>query len=150
MSVWKRVRQYRERHQHHPRQGLARGNQGHRLAGHQRKRRRHYLVVFTLAETDYVCDYIRKGGNKEEFLKKFEGAYSPASIPTVHLVSVGVANQTTMMRGETEEVQRRFEQAMVDRYGREISTSISARPTPSAARRRNGRTRFPKCSASSR
>ena len=31
----------------------------------------HYLVVYNLAETDYVCEYIRKGGNREEFLKKF-------------------------------------------------------------------------------
>ena len=36
----------------------------------------HYLVVLTLAETDYVCDYIRHGGNKQEFLEKFRGAYS--------------------------------------------------------------------------
>ena len=77
----------------------------------------HYLVVYTLAETDYVCDYIRKGGDKEEFLKKFEGAFSPGFDPDQHLRAVGVANQTTMMRGETEEVQRRFKQAIQDRYG---------------------------------
>jgi len=121
MSVWKRVRQYR--------------NQGttsiiHGKAWHEEtkatvsqaiseKGGTHYLVVFTLDETDYVCDYIRKGGNKEEFLKKFQGAYSPGFDPDVHLTSVGVANQTTMMKGETEEVQRRFEKAMADRFGRE-------------------------------
>jgi len=119
-SVWKRVKQYR--------------NQGttsiiHGKAWHEETKATvsqaisegggtHYLVVFTLDETDYVCDYIRKGGNKEEFLKKFEGAYSPGFDPDQHLVSVGVANQTTMMKNETEEVQRRFEQAMVDRYDR--------------------------------
>jgi 4-hydroxy-3-methylbut-2-en-1-yl diphosphate reductase len=121
LSVWKRVKQYR--------------NQGttsiiHGKAWHEEtkatvsqaiseKGGTHYLVVFTLAETDYVCEYIRKGGDKEAFLKKFEGAYSPGFDPDVHLVSVGVANQTTMMKGETEEVQRRFERAMIDRYGRE-------------------------------
>jgi len=121
MSVWKRVRQYR--------------NQGttsiiHGKAWHEEtkatvsqaiseKGGTHYLVVFTLDETDYVCNYIRKGGNKEEFLKKFQGAYSPNFDPDQHLTSVGVANQTTMMKGETEEVQRRFEKAMVDRFGPE-------------------------------
>jgi 4-hydroxy-3-methylbut-2-enyl diphosphate reductase len=121
MSVWKRVRQYR--------------NQGttsiiHGKAWHEEtkatvsqaiseKGGTHYLVVFTLDETDYVCDYIRKGGNKEEFLKKFQGAYSPGFDPDQHLQAVGVANQTTMMKGETEEVQRRFEKAMVDRFGPE-------------------------------
>ena len=69
----------------------------------------HYLVVFTLEETDYVCNYIRSGGNKQEFLEKFKGAYSPGFDPDRHLKAVGVANQTTMMRGETEEVQRRIQ-----------------------------------------
>ena len=121
LSVWKRVKQYR--------------NQGttsiiHGKAWHEETKATvsqalsenggtHYLVVFTLDETDHVCDYIRRGGNKEEFLKKFEGAYSPGFDPDMHLTSVGVANQTTMMKGETEEVQRRFEKAMIDRYGRE-------------------------------
>jgi 4-hydroxy-3-methylbut-2-enyl diphosphate reductase len=30
---------------------------------------------------------------------------------------VGVANQTTMLRGETEEVQRRIKNAMIERFG---------------------------------
>jgi 4-hydroxy-3-methylbut-2-enyl diphosphate reductase len=121
MSVWKRVKQYRK-------QGTT--SIIHGKAWHEETKATvsqaisenggtHYLVVFTLAETDYVCDYIRHGGNKEEFLRKFEGAYSPGFDPDQHLVAVGVANQTTMMKGETEEVQRRFERAMIDRYGRE-------------------------------
>src|SRR5208282_4452882 len=77
----------------------------------------HYLVVFTLAETDYVCDYILHGGNKEEFLDKFKGAYSIGFDPDLHLQAVGVANQTTMLRGETEEVQRRIKKAMMQKYG---------------------------------
>ena len=81
----------------------------------------HYLVVLTLADTDYVCDYIRHGGDKEAFLEKFKGAYSPGFDPDVHLQTVGVANQTTMLRGETEEVQRRVRRAIVDRDGPELA-----------------------------
>ena len=77
----------------------------------------HYLVVFNLPETDYVCDYIRHGGNKEEFLQKFAGSHSPDFDPDRDIASIGVANQTTMLRSETEEIQRRLRQAMVDRYG---------------------------------
>src|SRR5207244_9398155 len=77
----------------------------------------HYVVVFTLAETDYVCDYIVNGGNKQEFLEKFKGAYSTGFDPDLHLQAVGVANQTTMLRGETEEVQRRFKAAMAKKHG---------------------------------
>src|SRR5204862_3769251 len=75
----------------------------------------HYLIVLTLADTDYVCSYIRGGGNKQAFLEKFRGAHSLGFDPELHLRRVGVANQTTMMRGETEEVQRRIEAAIRDR-----------------------------------
>ena len=47
--------------------------------------------------------------------------YSPGFDPDVHLQTVGVANQTTMLRGETEEVQRRVRQAIVDRDGPELA-----------------------------
>ena len=79
--------------------------------------RGHYLVVLTLEETDYVCRYIVQGGNKEEFLDRFKGSYSPGFDPDIHLRAIGVANQTTMLRGETEEVQRRLKEAMIRRYG---------------------------------
>ena len=77
----------------------------------------HYLVVLNIAETDYVCDYIRRGGSKPEFLANFAGALSPGFDPDRDLVAIGVANQTTMLRSETEEIERRFHQAMLDRYG---------------------------------
>jgi 4-hydroxy-3-methylbut-2-en-1-yl diphosphate reductase len=73
--------------------------------------------VFTLAETEYVCNYILNGGNKLEFLEKFKGAHSQGFDPDVHLKAIGVANQTTMLRGETEEVQRRLRNAMIQKYG---------------------------------
>ena len=37
--------------------------------------------MLNLAETDYVCNYIRHGGNKAEFLAKFVGAHSPGFDP---------------------------------------------------------------------
>jgi 4-hydroxy-3-methylbut-2-enyl diphosphate reductase len=120
MSVWKRVRQY--------------ANDGvtsiiHGKAWHEETKATssratpngggHYLVVFTLAETDYLCHYIRHGGDKQEFLERFKGAYSPGFDPDLHLTAIGVANQTTMLRGETEEVQRRLRTAMEQKFGRE-------------------------------
>ena len=118
MSVWKRVRQYskdkvtsiihgkawHEETKATSSQAMANGGG-------------HYLVVFTLAETDYVCNYIVNGGDKAAFLEKFKGAYSEGFDPDVHLQAIGVANQTTMLRGETEEVQRRLRRAMAQKYG---------------------------------
>ncbi|MGA4643376.1 4-hydroxy-3-methylbut-2-enyl diphosphate reductase [Limisphaera sp. 4302-co] len=118
MSVWKRVRQY-------SREGVT--SIIHGKAWHEETKatssqaraygQGHYLVVYNLEETDYVCRYIVHGGNKEEFLKKFAGAYSEGFDPDVHLQAIGVANQTTMLRGETEEVQRRLRNAMIQKYG---------------------------------
>src|SRR5262245_55137092 len=120
MSVWKRVRQYSKE---------AVTSIIHGKAKHEETKATtsqataygtgHYLVVYNLAETDCVCDYILNGGNKQEFLEQFKGAYSPGFDPDIHLQAVGVANQTTMLRGETEEVQRRIRAAMEKKHGAE-------------------------------
>src|SRR3989442_7689251 len=112
MSVWKRVRQYSK----DAVTSIIHGKAWHEETKATSSQARasgggHYLVVFTLAETDYVCDYIVNGGNKAEFLEKFKGAYSEGFDPDIDLRAIGVANQTTMLRGETEEVQRRLHPA---------------------------------------
>jgi 4-hydroxy-3-methylbut-2-enyl diphosphate reductase len=120
MSVWKRVRKYAS----DSTTSIIHGKAEHEETKATSSRalgdgKGHYLVVLTLAETDYVCDYIRHGGDKRAFLEKFKNAHSPGFDPDLHLRTVGVANQTTMLRGETEEVQRRIRQAIVDRDGAE-------------------------------
>jgi 4-hydroxy-3-methylbut-2-enyl diphosphate reductase len=119
MSVWKRVR------------GYAKGGFTsiiHGKASHEETRATssralgddgngHYLVILTLADVDFVCDYIRQGGDREAFLKRFSAASacSQGFDPDLHLRRVGVANQTTMLKSETEEIQRRLKQAIADR-----------------------------------
>ena len=76
-----------------------------------------YLIVLTLADVDYVCDYIRHGGVRSEFLERFEGEFSIGFNPEIHLRQIGVANQTTMLKSETEEMQRRLRRAIIDRDG---------------------------------
>jgi 4-hydroxy-3-methylbut-2-en-1-yl diphosphate reductase len=118
MSVWKRVRQYSKESVTSIIHGKARHEETKATTSQATAYGAgHYLVVFNLAETDDVCDYIVRGGNKAEFLEKFKGAYSPGFDPDIHLRAVGVANQTTMLRGETEEVQRRIRAAMEKRHG---------------------------------
>jgi len=118
MSVWKRVRQYSKEHVTSIIHGKAKHEETKATTSQARAYGSgHYLVVYNLAETDYVCDYILNGGDKQEFLQKFEGAYSAGFDPDLHLQAVGVANQTTMLRGETEEVQRRFKAVMEKKYG---------------------------------
>ncbi len=118
MSVWKRVRQYTEDRFTSIIHGKAwheetQATSSRAIAGGNG----HYLVVFTLEETDAVCRYLSEGGDKAAFLARFKGAYSPGFDPDIHLNAIGVANQTTMLRGETEEVQQRLRTAMIKKYG---------------------------------
>jgi 4-hydroxy-3-methylbut-2-enyl diphosphate reductase len=117
MSVWKRVRQYAREQVTSIIHGKAWHEETKATSSQTTAHSGHYLVVFTLDETDYVCRYILHGGDKAEFLKKFEGAYSIGFDPDLHLQVVGVANQTTMLRGETEEVQGRIRAAMAAKFG---------------------------------
>jgi 4-hydroxy-3-methylbut-2-enyl diphosphate reductase len=119
MKVWRRVRGYAK-------DGVT--SIIHGKANHEETRatasralgedgRGHYLVVLTLADVDFVCDYIRHGGDKQAFLDRFKGSDSPGFDPDLHLKKVGVANQTTMLKSETEEIQRRIGKAISDRDG---------------------------------
>ncbi|MEN8755135.1 MAG: 4-hydroxy-3-methylbut-2-enyl diphosphate reductase [Akkermansiaceae bacterium] len=119
MKVWRRVRTYAKNGV----TSIIHGKRGHeetratasRAIGDDKTG--HYLIVLTLEETDYVTNYIRNGGDKAEFLAQFEKAHSDGFDPDVHLKEVGVANQTTMLKSETEEIQNRVRKAILDRDG---------------------------------
>lgn len=76
-----------------------------------------YLIVLNLTEAEYVAEYILKGGDKTEFLTRFAKAYSVGFDPDLDLIRVGVANQTTMLKSETEQIGKLFEQTMLKKYG---------------------------------
>jgi len=78
---------------------------------------RTYLVVLNLAEAQYVCDYILNGGDRDEFMSKFSRACSAGFDPDRDLDRVGIANQTTMLKGETEQIGKLFEHTMLKKYG---------------------------------
>jgi 4-hydroxy-3-methylbut-2-enyl diphosphate reductase len=127
MSVWKRVRQYASEEMTSVIHGKASHEETKATASRATSGGRgHYLVVLTLEETDLVCRYIEEGGDKQAFLARFEGAHSEGFDPDLHLRRVGVANQTTMLRGETEEVQRRIAVA-IQRRDRETAPGANFR-----------------------
>jgi 4-hydroxy-3-methylbut-2-enyl diphosphate reductase len=94
-----------------------------------------YLVVLDLAEAQMVSDYILASGtgdaaganpagdgpgtalDRDAFMDRFARACSPGFDPDRDLVRIGVANQTTMLKSETEEIGRLFERTMLRRYG---------------------------------
>ncbi len=86
-----------------------------------------YLVVLDLAEAQYVADYILGKGNRDDFLSRFAKASSPGFDPDKDLQRVGVANQTTMLKSETEEIGRLFELTMLKKHGpKELSDHFLA------------------------
>jgi 4-hydroxy-3-methylbut-2-enyl diphosphate reductase len=84
-----------------------------------------YLIVLNLAEAQYVCDYIlhtpatpqEHQERRAAFLAKFKNAHSEGFDPDRDLERIGIANQTTMLKGETEQIGKLFERTMLQKYG---------------------------------
>ena len=118
LNVWKNVRRYAEdgftsvihgKYWHEETQATA------SQALHARGSR--YLVVLDHTEAHIACDYIRGGGDRAAFLKRFEAAVSPGFDPDRDLQHVGCANQTTMLSSESLEIGEMFRSAIAERYG---------------------------------
>jgi 4-hydroxy-3-methylbut-2-enyl diphosphate reductase len=119
MKVWRRVRNYAK-------EGFT--SIIHGKAGHEETRATasralgdakngHYIIILTLDDTDFLCDYLNGRVSSEELMQRFGNAVSPGFDPEIHLQKVGVANQTTMLKSETEEIQRRVCRAVQERDG---------------------------------
>ncbi len=120
MKVWRRVRTYAKEGY----TSIIHGKAGHEetlaTASHAMgvDKTGQYLIILTLEDTDFVCEYIRGNVSDEALMQRFgKDNVSVGFNPSEHLKQVGVANQTTMLKSETEEIQRRIQQAIVDRDG---------------------------------
>jgi len=76
-----------------------------------------YLVVRDMAEAREVCEYIEGRGTRDAFLRRFSHEVSPGFDPEHDLVRVGVANQTTMLSGESLAIAAELRRSMAKRYG---------------------------------
>ncbi len=112
-KVWNRV----EKHKKADFTSIVHGKYNHEETIATSSYARRYLIVLNLEEAQYVANYILHGGDREAFLAKFAKAASPGFDPDRDLERVGIANQTTMLKSETEAIGKLFERTMMQKYG---------------------------------
>jgi 4-hydroxy-3-methylbut-2-en-1-yl diphosphate reductase len=117
LNVWKNVRRYAEGGYTSIIHGKVWHEETQATASQAVQYGGKYLVVFDHAQTQVVCDFIRHGGDREAFLKRFVNAVSPDFDPDRDLDRIGLANQTTMLMTESLEIGEMIRKAMLDRYG---------------------------------
>ena len=76
-----------------------------------------YLVVRDMSEARTVCEYIEGRGTRDGFLQQFKGKMSPGFDPDGDLQRVGVANQTTMLSGESLAIAAEVGKSLARRWG---------------------------------
>src|SRR6266542_383099 len=119
LNVWKNVRRYAEGGYTAIIHGKVWHEETQATASQAVEYGGKFLVVLDRPETELVCDYIRKGGNRDALMARFAKAVSPGFDPEQDLQRIGLANQTTMLMTESLEVGEMMRSAMVERYGPE-------------------------------
>jgi 4-hydroxy-3-methylbut-2-en-1-yl diphosphate reductase len=76
-----------------------------------------YLVVLNMAEARIVCDFIEQGGGVAALAARFAKAVSPGFDFERDLERVGIANQTTMLAGESLAIAEEIRRSIERRYG---------------------------------
>src|SRR5437870_6908842 len=115
LNVWKNVRRYAEGGYTSIIHGKVWHEETQATASQAVEYGGHYLVVLDHRETTAVCDYIRRGGDRDDFLKRFGTAMSPGFDPDRDLQRIGLANQTTMLMSESLELGELLKAAMLER-----------------------------------
>jgi 4-hydroxy-3-methylbut-2-enyl diphosphate reductase len=118
LNVWKRVESYARdgytaiihgKHYHEETKATA-----SQVTKHPGGR---YLVVFNMEEARRVCDFIEGRGDAAALARDLAKGVSPGFDFATDLVRVGIANQTTMLSGESLAIAREFRASMARRYG---------------------------------
>jgi 4-hydroxy-3-methylbut-2-enyl diphosphate reductase len=118
LNVWKRVESYARdgftsvihgKYQHEETRATA--SQAAKFPGG------HFIVVRDMGEARLLCGFIAHGGSVAELRQRFRVASSPDFEPERDLARIGVANQTTMLSGESLAIAAELREAMVARYG---------------------------------
>lgn len=121
LNVWKRVDQYGQdgftaliHGKHYHEETKATASQIFKHPGG------HYLVVRDMDEARLVMDYLEgkpEALSREQFVEHFATKSSPGFDPDLQLEKIGVANQTTMLSGESLAIAKEVGEALARRHG---------------------------------
>jgi 4-hydroxy-3-methylbut-2-enyl diphosphate reductase len=118
LNVWKRVESYARdgftsiiHGKHYHEETKATASQVMRHAGGR------FLTVLNMDEARLVCDWIEGRGDAAVLAARFAEAMSDGFDFARDLVRIGVANQTTMLSGESLAIAAELRRAMVSTYG---------------------------------
>ena len=119
IKVWQRVKAYASAGVTSIIHGKAKHEESMATASHSlgEDGRGHFLVIFNEADARLVADFMNGRCDKACFMEHFQGSYSTAFDPDSHLLEIGLANQTTMLKSETAEIQEILRAAVVERDG---------------------------------
>jgi 4-hydroxy-3-methylbut-2-enyl diphosphate reductase len=118
LNVWKRVERYAKEGftaiihgKHYHEETKATASQVMKYPGGR------YLIVLNMEEARSVCDFIEGDGDARALGGQFHGAVSPEFDFERDLSRVGLANQTTMLSGESLAIAEEFRKSLILRYG---------------------------------
>jgi len=118
LNVWKRVESYARdgytaviHGKHYHEETKATASQVMKYPGGR------YLVVLNMAEARIVCDFIEQGGDVAALGARFARGVSDGFDFEQDLQRVGIANQTTMLSGESLAIAEEIRRSMDRRYG---------------------------------
>ncbi|HSW56393.1 MAG TPA: 4-hydroxy-3-methylbut-2-enyl diphosphate reductase [Ignavibacteriaceae bacterium] len=75
------------------------------------------VIIRNLEETKFLTEVILGDKTEDDFYQFFEGKFSKGFDARVHLKSIGVVNQTTMLASETQEIADLLKETMIKKYG---------------------------------
>ncbi len=120
LNVWKRVESYAKdgytaiiHGKHYHEETKATASQVTRYPGGQ------YLVLLNMDEGRAVCDFIERGEGAASLNRRFAATSSAGFDFERDLARVGIANQTTMLSGESLAIAEEIRRSIERRYGAE-------------------------------
>ena len=122
LNVWKRVESYARdgftsliHGKYYHEETRATASQAEKYPGG------HYFIVRNLEEAQLVCDFLEGGLSASALMERFAHAASPNFDPTRDLRRIGVANQTTMLAGESLAIGELVGKSMARAHGEEYA-----------------------------